>query len=151
MTVNGCNTDVIWQNTNGSLIIWQMNNDVLVSTQPIASPGPTWHVVGNNDFSGDLTNDLLWRNGDGTLGDRGFDVADDVLRLRQHAEPDISWSISVPATSIVSTVRRASCGGTQAARWRCGNPSSGPGTFTYGTIAALPLRGRPGPSRGPRP
>ena len=57
--------DILWQNDSGALVLW---SDVLGSVATaLPNPGPTWHVVGDNDFNGDTRDDILFRNDNGSL------------------------------------------------------------------------------------
>src|SRR5262249_326458 len=46
-------SDILWQNDNGALALWQMNGSTVSAINALPNPGPTWHVVGDNDFNGD--------------------------------------------------------------------------------------------------
>src|SRR4029077_9355307 len=51
--------DVLWRNTNGSLIDWTMNGSQIASVQAVtlggsaATPDSSWSVAGIGDFNGD--------------------------------------------------------------------------------------------------
>jgi hypothetical protein len=36
-------SDILFQNTNGSLAIWEMNGGQILASPGIGNPGPTWH------------------------------------------------------------------------------------------------------------
>jgi hypothetical protein len=66
------NSDIVWQNTNGTALVWEMNGAALIGGGTIAQPGPTWHVVGIGDFSDNNfgsggQSDILWQNDNGTV------------------------------------------------------------------------------------
>jgi hypothetical protein len=65
---NGNGTsDILWQNTDGTAAIWQMNGTSLVSGANVGvNPGAAWHEIGTGDFNGDGHGDILWQNADGT-------------------------------------------------------------------------------------
>src|SRR5215470_648689 len=64
----GANSDdILWQNDNGALALWQMNGTTVSAMHALPNPGPTWHVVGDNDFDGDNGDDILFRNDNGAL------------------------------------------------------------------------------------
>ena len=46
--------------------IWLMNGTSFIGGGGLGNPGPSWHVVGANDFNGDGNADILWQNNDGT-------------------------------------------------------------------------------------
>jgi FG-GAP-like repeat len=68
--------DILWQNTNGAVAIWEMSgNNNTTAIKPngefnIAGTefvGPTWHVVAARDFDNDSKADLLWQNDNGAI------------------------------------------------------------------------------------
>ncbi len=67
------NADVLWRNTDGTLVDWSMNGRTIVSSSVLniggvaVKPDATWSVVGTGDFDGDMRADILWRKSDGTL------------------------------------------------------------------------------------
>ena len=44
--------NITFQNTDGSVGIWNMNGLNIVTTAIPANPGTSWHVIGNGDFAG---------------------------------------------------------------------------------------------------
>ena len=42
--------DILWQNDNGALALWQMRGTTALTKSALPNPGPTWHVVGDNDL-----------------------------------------------------------------------------------------------------
>ena len=42
-----------------------MNGPTPISESVIGNPGPSWHIVGTGDFSGDGDADILWQNTNG--------------------------------------------------------------------------------------
>ena len=60
------NADILWQNDNGALALWTINGITLSAITALPNPGPTWHVVGDNDFSGS-GDDILFQNDNGAL------------------------------------------------------------------------------------
>src|SRR5262249_24147392 len=65
--VSGGNADILWQNDNGALALWQMEGTRVAAVSTLPNPGPTWHIVGDNDFNRDFADDILWRNDNGSL------------------------------------------------------------------------------------
>src|SRR5262249_55054338 len=59
--------DILWQNDNGALALWQMNGTTVSAITALPNPGPAWHVVGDNDFDQDLGDDILFQNDNGSL------------------------------------------------------------------------------------
>jgi hypothetical protein len=69
--------DIVWQNANGSVAIWEMTGNA--AGAPAVKPngqfnidgtqsvGPTWHVVAARDFNNDGKADLLWQNDNGAI------------------------------------------------------------------------------------
>jgi hypothetical protein len=58
--------DILWQNSDGTPVIWLMNGTSIIGAGALLNPGPTWHVAGTGDFSGDGKADILWQSSDGT-------------------------------------------------------------------------------------
>ena len=61
------NADILWQNDNGALALWQMTGTTVTAINALPNPGPAWHVVGDNDFNGDFRDDILFRHDSGAL------------------------------------------------------------------------------------
>ena len=36
--------DILWQNSSGQVVTWEMNGTSLISSNSLANPGPTWHA-----------------------------------------------------------------------------------------------------------
>jgi hypothetical protein len=61
-------TDILWQNDNGSVAIWDISGLNVVGGGLVPNnPGPSWHIKGTGDFFGDGRTDILWQNDDGTV------------------------------------------------------------------------------------
>jgi FG-GAP-like repeat len=66
--------DILWQNTNGAVAIWEMTGNGAGTTTAIKPNGqfnvdafgigPTWDIVAARDFDNDSKADLLWQNKD---------------------------------------------------------------------------------------
>ncbi len=69
------NADVLWRNSDGTLIDWSMNGAAITSAGLTSSGNPltadpTSSIVGISDFNGDNEADILWRsNTNGSLVD----------------------------------------------------------------------------------
>ncbi len=98
-------SDVLWRNTNGSLIDWTMNGSQVTASQQVtlggnaATPDSSWSVAGIGDFNGDGKSDILWRNTTGSLIDwtmNGSQVTSSqaVTLGGSAAMPDTSWSVA---------------------------------------------------------
>ena len=37
-------SDVLFQNTSGEVVIWEVNGTSVIATASLGNPGPTWHV-----------------------------------------------------------------------------------------------------------
>ena len=66
-TGSDIDADILWQNDNGSLALWQMNGTTVSAIHALPDPGPTWHVVADDDFNGDTGDDVLFQNDNGAL------------------------------------------------------------------------------------
>ena len=97
--------DVLWRNTNGSLVDWTMNGSQVTASQQVttggsaATPDSSWSVAGIGDFNGDGKADVLWRNTNGSLIDwtmNGSQIASvqAVTMGGSAVSPDSSWSVA---------------------------------------------------------
>ena len=98
-------SDILWRNTNGSLIDWTMNGSQVTASQQVtlggsaAAPDSSWSVAGIGDFNGDGKSDVLWRNTNGSLIDwtmNGSQITSSqtVTLGGSAATPDSSWSVA---------------------------------------------------------
>ena len=60
-------SDILLQNTNGSVAVWQMQGGTLLSSDVVANPGPNWQVEGTGDFNGDGKTDIALQNTNGNV------------------------------------------------------------------------------------
>ena len=37
-------SDILWQNSSGEVVVWEMNGTGVIGTGSLGNPGPTWHV-----------------------------------------------------------------------------------------------------------
>ena len=58
--------DLLFQNTNGTPAIWEMNSTNPISQVALFDPSSFWHLVGTGDVNGDGKSDLVWQANDGT-------------------------------------------------------------------------------------
>ena len=98
-------SDILWRNTNGSLIEWTMNGSQIASSQAVtfggsaAMPDTSWSIAAIGDFNGDGKSDILWRNTNGSLIDwtmNGSQIAN-VQQVTFQGSPvtlDSSWQIA---------------------------------------------------------
>ena len=60
---NGDGTDdIVWQNTSGDYLVWQMQNGARQNGYGIGTVDNVWKQKGAADFTGDGSDDLLWHN-----------------------------------------------------------------------------------------
>src|SRR5262249_17066452 len=63
--------DILFRHDDGSLAIWGFTTSNTETPSRISSctenPGPSWHVVGTGDSSGDDRAGILWQNDNGAL------------------------------------------------------------------------------------
>ena len=60
-------SDIVFQNTNGTVAIWEMNGNGVIGGGSVANPGAAWKLVGTGDFNADGLSDLLFQNTNGTV------------------------------------------------------------------------------------
>ncbi len=99
------NADVLWRNTDGTLVEWTMSGPTIVSSGTLSmsgvavKPDASWTVAGVGDFNGDTRNDILWRNSSGELVEwqmNGSAISDsgDIISGGVAARPDAFWSVA---------------------------------------------------------
>ena len=68
-------SDILWRNSNGTLVDWTMNGSQVTASQQVtlqgspAMPDASWQIAQIGDFNGNGKSDILWRNSDGALAD----------------------------------------------------------------------------------
>ncbi|QPF83768.1 hypothetical protein IC762_29375 [Bradyrhizobium genosp. L] len=87
-------SDLLWQNDNGMVSIW--NNGQINQAHVIASAGSIpsgYHIAGSGDFDGNGQSDILWHNDNGTVSiwDNGAMASAHVVAGAGVVAP--SWSI----------------------------------------------------------
>jgi FG-GAP-like repeat len=60
-------SDILLQNTNGSVAVWQMQGATFLLGNVVANPGLSWHVEGTGDFNGDSKTDIAMQNSNGNV------------------------------------------------------------------------------------
>jgi ELWxxDGT repeat protein len=96
--------DILWRNTDGTIIEWSMNGGSILSSGTVSFAGAglmvdaSWSVAGIGDFNGDNRRDVLWRNStDGTLEEwtmNGATVTSSAVVMAGAVTPDASWSVA---------------------------------------------------------
>jgi endoglucanase len=62
------NRDLLCQNDNGAVSIWEMNGTSAIANPTLGvNPGPAWHVIGTGDFNDDGFSDIVWQKDSGTV------------------------------------------------------------------------------------
>jgi len=136
--------DILWQNDNGALVLWQMAGATVTAVHALPNPGPTWHVVGDNDFGGDvgtLRDEILFQNDNGTLAmwtgiDPATGTVSGIFAATQNPGP--TWHVAAtgdPGGDGVADILLEDNNGALAL-WQ--NAKFGAGTFTFNTVTGLP-------------
>src|SRR5262249_37937066 len=60
-------SDLVWQNDNGAIAVWQMNGSAIVGQANLLNPGAATTVVGARDFDGNGGADILLQSSAGQL------------------------------------------------------------------------------------
>jgi ELWxxDGT repeat protein len=60
-------SDLLWQNSSGEVVIWELNGTSVLRSASLGNPGQSWHVKATGDFNGDGFSDILWQNDDGSV------------------------------------------------------------------------------------
>jgi len=136
-------SDILWQNDNGALALWQMSGTTILNISALPNPGPTWHVVGDNDFNGDLADDILFQNDNGSLAIWTITSASPLTIAGMFAgtqNPGPTWHVVGTGDSSGTLFAKAGIlwqnDNGALALWE--NPTFAAGTFTFNTVAALP-------------
>ena len=87
-----------WQNSNGRVAYWAMEETNLVSAKGLkpATVDPTWHMSGTADFNADGQAEILWQNDDGRLAAwrmDGTNCAQSIVLSPSRVDP--SWRVAV--------------------------------------------------------
>ena len=139
--LSGRDEDILWQNDNGALALWKMGDGAAVrNISELPNPGPTWHVVGDNDFNNDGADDILFRNDNGSLALWTVTSATGTVSgmFAGTQDPGPTWHVvgtgDEDADSKAGILWQNDNGA--LALWE--NPTFAAGTFTFNTVAALP-------------
>lgn len=57
--------DIYWHNKNGSVLVWNMANDVKYNSYSLPSVGSEWSISGKGYFDNDRFVDIVWHNKNG--------------------------------------------------------------------------------------
>jgi ELWxxDGT repeat protein len=98
-------SDILWRDSNGTLVDWAMNGSSILSNSLITAggnavtPDASWGVAGIGDFDGDGRADILWRNTSGEvaawlMNGSAISIGGDVTSGGAAIRPDASWSIA---------------------------------------------------------
>jgi hypothetical protein len=98
-------SDLLWRNTNGSLVVWTMNGPFVAGSGSVTAGGSavnlyaSWSVAGIGDLDADGHADILWRNANGEVATwfmSGSTIAGsaDVTSGGVAVRPDASWSVA---------------------------------------------------------
>jgi hypothetical protein len=55
-------SDILWQNSDGQVALWEMNGTSIASAVSFGNPGAAWQLQGTGDLNGDGQGDLLFLN-----------------------------------------------------------------------------------------
>ena len=73
--------DVLWQNTNGQVAMWQMDGNHVTSNTTVGS-AHGWTVVGTGDYNHDGKADVLLQNASGQVAEwqmNGDHIAENLI------------------------------------------------------------------------
>jgi hypothetical protein len=88
----GNSPDVLLQNTNGQVGIWEMNGANVISAAAVSfNPGPSWQAIGTGDFNDDGHPDILLRNTNGEVGIWEMNGANVISAAAVGFNPGPSW------------------------------------------------------------
>jgi ELWxxDGT repeat protein len=91
-------SDLLFQSTDGSVAVWQMQGATVVSGDVVADPGASWRVAGIGDFNGDSKSDIalqstngnvaVWEMSGGQISQAGLVTTGGVV-----ANPGPNWKV----------------------------------------------------------
>ncbi|MBV9520160.1 MAG: VCBS repeat-containing protein [Hyphomicrobiales bacterium] len=104
--------DILWRNSNGTLIDWTMNGSQIANSQQVtlggspAMPDSSWQIAQIGDFDGNGTSDILWRNTSGAMEEwsmNGAQIASvsPVTFQGTPATPPLTWNTLSKPTDFV--------------------------------------------------
>jgi len=131
----GLDSDILWQNDNGALALWKMTGSTVTAIHALPNPGPTWHVVGDNDFDDDFDDDILFQNDNGSLVIwTGINPVSGTVSgmFAGTQNPGPTWHVA--ATGDLGILWQNDSGG--LALWEF--PTFAAGSFTFLGVTALP-------------
>ena len=107
-------SDLLWQNDNGTLGAWDLNDQQILHSFNFTAVSNDWHIAGTGDFNGDAHSDLLWRSDNGTVGI--WDLNDQqVVKRSTLVRPQMIGTSPAPVIS-TATPRATSSGATTMVR-----------------------------------
>jgi len=135
------NADILWQNNNGALALWQMNGTTISAISALPTPGPAWRVVGDNDFNGDVGDDIFFQNDNGALALwTGISAATGTVSgmFAGTQNPGPTWHVVGTGDTNGDAVAGVLWQNNNGALALWEDPTIGAGTFTFNTVASLP-------------
>ena len=60
-------SDLLWQDSSGQVVIWEMSGATVLASGSAGNPGPDWRAVGTGDFNGDRLSDILFQSSSGQV------------------------------------------------------------------------------------
>jgi hypothetical protein len=85
--------DILWQNTDGTVAVWQMQNDALVSGDVVADPGPSWHIEGTGDFNADGHTGIVLQHNNGDVAIWEINGGGQISQAAEVANPGPTWHV----------------------------------------------------------
>lgn len=90
-------TDILLQNNNGSVAIWEVNGTTITQAGQaslggaVVNPGPTWHIVGTGDFNNDGKTDIVFRDDTGSVATWEMNGTT-IASAAELANPGVAWN-----------------------------------------------------------
>ena len=111
-------SDLLWQNTDGSVAVWELDGTGVLGAGSLGNPGRSWRLRGTGDFNGDGFADVLWQNDDGSVAAWEINGVN-VIGSAVIGNPGPSWHAKGTG-DFNGDGLPTSCGRTTAARRRSG-------------------------------
>jgi hypothetical protein len=87
--------DVLWQNDNGKVAMWQMDGNHVASSTFVSGDSAVsagWHAAGTGDYNHDGKADVLWQNSNGQVALWKMD-GDHVTSNNGVGSPGAEWKV----------------------------------------------------------
>ena len=86
------NSDLLWQNSSGETVNWQLTRANMTGSGSLGNPGPSWHIKATGDFNADGHAGILWQNDTGEVVIWQVDTTT-IMGSNSLGNPGASWHV----------------------------------------------------------